>query len=388
MSEDQTDGALELEALRPDVAARRAPRRLWLSLGGAAALGAAAFVMLSQQRAARSPSSTAPAAAGVKIGQATALPPPKELDALEAAARGAPPLPPETAKPAPPPGIIASTPAPPTSPVPAVDAAGLAALQERLKTPSVIVDFSAPAAAPALAPGPLGKDAATKEPGGKGAAAGAPKLNADEQFADRVGGGEPDHAQASQLHSRSTLAPQGTIISAVLETALNSDLPGFARAVVSLDVRGFDGSQVLIPRGSRLIGQYRSGVSQGQSRAFVIWTRLIRPDGASIQIGSPAGDTLGRAGLEGQVDRHFIERFGSSILLSVINAGVASAVRGPSTQVLIGSSQDAAGLAAAISPPAAIPPTIKVAQGAPVRVFVARDLDFSTVPSIGQGSAR
>jgi type IV secretion system protein VirB10 len=304
---------------------------------------------------------------------------------MEDAARGAPAPTPEAQKPAAP--LISLTPAP--SPLPAaaamasIDVAGQAANQERLKTPSVIVDFSAPATAAAGPAGSAGsaKDGNPKDAGGKGSPTNGPRLNADEQFADRVGAAEPDHAQASQLHNRSTLAPQGTIISAVLETALDSDLPGFARAVVSLDVRGFDGSQVLIPRGSRLIGQYRSGVSQGQSRAFVIWTRLIRPDGVSIQIGSPASDTLGRAGLEGRVDRHFIERFGGSILLSVINAGVASAVRGPSTQVLIGSSQDAAGLAAAIAPPTSIPPTIKVAQGAPVRVFVARDLDFSTAPS-------
>ena len=109
------------------------------------------------------------------------------------------------------------------------------------------------------------------------------------------------------------------MIPAVLETALDSDLPGYTRAVVSRDVRGFDGSTVLIPRGSRLIGQYKSGVALGQSRVFVIWTRVIRPDGVSVQIGSPATDPLGRAGLDGKVDNHFFTRFGGSILLSVMN---------------------------------------------------------------------
>ncbi|MGQ4828530.1 TrbI/VirB10 family protein, partial [Enterococcus faecalis] len=79
----------------------------------------------------------------------------------------------------------------------------------------------------------------------------------------------------------------------------NSDLPGFVRAVVSRDVTGFDGNRVLIPAGSRLIGQYRSGLAAGQSRAFVIWTRMIRPDGVSVALGSPVTDTLGRAGLGG-----------------------------------------------------------------------------------------
>ncbi|HTX50271.1 MAG TPA: TrbI/VirB10 family protein [Caulobacteraceae bacterium] len=179
---------------------------------------------------------------------------------------------------------------------------------------------------------------------------------------------------------------QGATIPGVLETALNSDLPGFARAIVSRDVRSFDGSAILIPRGSRVIGEYRSGAAQGQSRAFVIWTRILRPDGVSIQIGSPATDPLGRAGLGGSVDRHFLEEYGGAILLSVINAGTAAAVGVPTTQVIIGSPSAATGLAATASAfaPTMIPPTIKVPQGTPIRIFVARDLDFGPVQGVGR----
>ena len=170
----------------------------------------------------------------------------------------------------------------------------------------------------------------------------------------------------------------------MLETALNSDLPGYTRAVVSRDVRGFDGSEVLVPRGSRVIGEYKSAVAQGQTRAFVIWTRIIRPDGASIQIASSGTDPLGRAGLAGKVNTHFFERFSGAILLSVIDAGVENlANRNNNTSIVIGSSGSGVGDAATASlsalVPAVIPPTIKVAQGAPIRIFVARDLDFSTV---------
>jgi type IV secretory pathway VirB10-like protein len=137
---------------------------------------------------------------------------------------------------------------------------------------------------------------------------------------------------------------------------------------------------VLIPRGSRLIGQYKSAVALGQSRAFVIWTRVIRPDGVTIQIGSPAADPLGRGGLEGDVDRHFLRRFGGSILLSVLNAGVAAVSDRPSTQVVIGSSTEAVGAASsALAGETRVSPTIKVPQGAAIRIFVARDLDFSAV---------
>jgi len=181
---------------------------------------------------------------------------------------------------------------------------------------------------------------------------------------------------------------QGAIMTGVLETALDSDLPGFARAVVSRDVRGFDGSKVLIPRGSHVIGQYQSAVAQGQTRAFVIWTRIIRPDGASIQIGSPGTDTLGRAGLQGSVNTHFLERFSGAILLSVIYAGITSLARQPTTQVVIGSSQEAVNTGLSALVPTAIPPTIKVRQGAPIRIFVARDLDFQAVQGVApQGVA-
>ncbi len=188
------------------------------------------------------------------------------------------------------------------------------------------------------------------------------------------------------LRGKSFVVAQGATIPGVLETALNSDLPGFARAIVSRDVRSFDGSSVLIPRGSRVVGEYRSAAAQGQSRAFVIWTRILRPDGVSIQIGSPATDPLGRAGLSGSVDRHFLEEYSGAILLSVINAGAAAAAGTPSTQVVIGSPAAATGLASTVSAfaPTMVPPTIKVPQGTPIRIFVARDLDFGPVQSMGQ----
>jgi type IV secretion system protein VirB10 len=167
----------------------------------------------------------------------------------------------------------------------------------------------------------------------------------------------------------------------VLETALNSDLPGFARAVVSRDVRSFDGSTVLIPRGSRVIGEYKSGLEQGQSRAFIIWQRILRPDGGSIQIASSGTDQLGRAGLDGDVDRKFFQRFGGAILTSVLSAGVAAVSRQPSTSVIIGSGGGAGGLGglAGVGQSSTVSPTIKVPQGSPIRIFVAKDLDFSPV---------
>jgi type IV secretion system protein VirB10 len=178
------------------------------------------------------------------------------------------------------------------------------------------------------------------------------------------------------------IIPQGFVIPAVLETAIDSDLPGSIRAVVSRDVRGFDGAQVLIPRGSKLIGQYRSAAAIGQTRAFVVWSRIITPAGVSIDVGSPATDRLGRGGLAGKVDNHFFERFGSAILLSVVSAGVQAAGNsgGNTTALVIGAANPANQLATvALQKNIDIPTTIRVPQGAPVQVSVSRDLDFSGV---------
>src|SRR3712207_2361254 len=140
--------------------------------------------------------------------------------------------------------------------------------------------------------------------------------------------------------------------------------------------RSFDGSSVLVPRGSRVIGQYRGGLAVGQTRAYVMWTRLLRPDGVSVQLGSPATDDLGRAGLTGDVDTHFFKRFGSAVLMSVV--GASGALAGGTTSVIIGAgTQDAASVA--LQRDVNISPTVKVAQGEPIRIFTARDLDFSGV---------
>ena len=140
---------------------------------------------------------------------------------------------------------------------------------------------------------------------------------------------------------------------------------------------------MLVPRGSKLIGQYRSGVAVGQSRAFVVWSRLLTPQGASIDIGSPAVDAQGQGGVAGETNSHFLKRFGAAILLSVLNAGLDAAVNAASrntTSITIGSPQQATSVAGqALQRDLDTPTTITVLPGTPIRAFVARDLDFSAV---------
>jgi type IV secretion system protein VirB10 len=210
-------------------------------------------------------------------------------------------------------------------------------------------------------------------------------LNENERFSDRAGNKEVEVVRAQRLPNQNTLVAQGTIIGAVMETALNSDVPGFARAVVTRDVLSFDGSQVLIPAGSHVVGEYKSGVAQGASRIFIVWNRLVRPDGVTVGLGSPAVDDLGRGGLGGKVNRHFLQRFGGAILLSVLTGGISALTQSVSrgSTVIVSSTNEATSLAGQATRGTDIPPTITTRQGALVRIFVARDLDFSAVgPSI------
>jgi type IV secretion system protein VirB10 len=215
---------------------------------------------------------------------------------------------------------------------------------------------------------------------GRGDNSAAGDLTPNERFSSRAGTREIGVARAERLPNQDMLVTQGTIIGAVMETALNSDVPGFARAIVSRDVLSFDGSQVLIPAGSRVIGEYNSAVAQGASRIFIVWNRLIRPDGVTISLGSPAVDELGRGGLGGSVNRHLFQRYAGAILLSILDGGLRLlAPRRNGTTVVLNSTNEATSLSSQARRDTDIPPTIKTRQGALVQIFVARDLDFSPV---------
>ncbi|HZZ34016.1 MAG TPA: type IV secretion system protein VirB10 [Phenylobacterium sp.] len=363
-SEPETTGGVSAvyarsEAMRPKVQQPNSPWTLVAGLGGAAALGVFAFTSLSNARA---HAQTAPVRVATADQPTPAWAP--ALQTMMAQNQAVNPVP-QSAQAAPPPAPAPMTAPPPPNPS-----------EANWKAPAVVVDLSetgAPAATRLAQAAGGAPTAATAEDA---------HLNPEERFAARVSGSLTESARATQMRDLSRIVPQGFVIPAVLETAIDSDLPGSVRAVVSRDVRGFDGAQVLIPRGSKLIGQYRSAAAIGQTRAFVVWARIITPTGVSIDVGSPATDQLGRGGLAGKADTHFFERFGSAILLSVVSAGVnaAGASSGNTTALVIGSTGQANQVASiALQKDIDIPTTIRVPQGAPVQVSVARDLDFSGV---------
>ncbi|MEL1251386.1 TrbI/VirB10 family protein [Aurantiacibacter gilvus] len=209
-------------------------------------------------------------------------------------------------------------------------------------------------------------------------AASVPGSGAAGDFAARIGGVGGGPALAIQNVNPTTTVTQGTMIPAILETAINTDVPGYVRAVVSQDVRSHDGSRVLIPRSSRLVGQYQSGLQAGERRAYVVWQSLIRPDGVTVQLQSPATSFDGTAGLEGDVNTHFFSRFGSAMLLSVI--GGLTTVASGGASVVLGGGQSAANTA--LQQDGQRPPTVRVRMGEPIRVYTARHLDFSQAPQV------
>src|SRR5436190_18117583 len=188
------------------------------------------------------------------------------------------------------------------------------------------------------------------------------------------------------VHPDYTIA-SGELLPAVLETAINSDLPGIVRAVVSQPTYSYTGAQALIPSGSRLIGQYSSAVIQGQNRVMVIWNRIILPNGITVQLNSPGIDDLGRAGQGADsVNTHFFARFGESALLSLIGAGAATAgvnnqdQNNSSAQYRMAISQSFQQSAEqSLQGTLAIKPTLHIHQGTSIHVFVARDLSFYKV---------
>jgi type IV secretion system protein VirB10 len=183
--------------------------------------------------------------------------------------------------------------------------------------------------------------------------------------------------RAGAFANRSATVPQGTLIPAVLETAFDSTRPGLARAIVSRDIRGFDGTRILIPRGSRLVGEYRTDAASGQKRAMINWSRLVRPDGATIAIGSPAADTLGRGGIRAHVNSHFFERFAGALLQTALEVGANLGTRAATGNVILALPGSTTSITSPLIPTGRVVPTLTVAAGTSISVFVAHDLDFS-----------
>lgn len=217
------------------------------------------------------------------------------------------------------------------------------------------------------------------------------------QFAAAAGSSKVERVDATKITALRRTIAQGRIIQATLESAINTDLPAPIRAIVSVDTYGEAGDVPLIPKGSRLIGVYNTTLTSGQTRVFVVWQRVIRPDGVDVQLGSPLVDAIGQAGVAGQLDTKFQEIFARSLVSSVMNIAMAigtDKISGGSTTTTTSTtgSQTTGDTVTAATTNAlnrlgamtdsfiqrfiSVPPTILVDQGTKVNVMVNKDVYF------------
>jgi type IV secretion system protein VirB10 len=185
---------------------------------------------------------------------------------------------------------------------------------------------------------------------------------------------------AEVLPERRLLLPKGSFIDCTLETAVDSTLPGMTTCVMATDAFGADGKVVLLERGTKLIGETRGQLQLGQARIFVLWTEARTPMGVVVPLASPGTDELGRSGLSGETNRHFWQRFGAALLISVIDgAAETAASRNGNGAVIVDPSASQGVTTEALKGTVNIPPTLTKRNGDRIQVLVARDLDFRSV---------
>lgn len=194
-------------------------------------------------------------------------------------------------------------------------------------------------------------------------------------------------ASVPDMDSRGLTAPgspwtvqAGSVIPAALITGIRSDLPGTITAQVTRNVYdSVTGSLLLIPQGSRLIGEYDSQVSFGQNRVLLAWDRLILPDGRSIQLGRlPGADASGYSGAQDRVDRHWGGMLRAALVSTLLGIGthvgesddelIVRALREGSSETIGRTGQEL------VRRQLGVPPTLTIRPGFELRVLVTRDL--------------
>jgi len=224
-------------------------------------------------------------------------------------------------------------------------------------------------------------------------------LNANQRFLKSAASSVVQTSVSTNISDPSRTVVQGTIVSAVLETAIDTQLPGYLRAQVMEPVFSFDGSRILMPQGTILIGQFNNDVDIAQKRVLIAWNRAVTPDGKSVALGSTGTDKLGRSGTLGNVNNRYMTKFGAAAVISAITIApsmIADSIGGNdsnsngTTINVGGSTGGGSGQAIASSVGGSLgeqtngvmekylnlPPVIRVPQGEEIRIFVNRDLVF------------
>ena len=205
------------------------------------------------------------------------------------------------------------------------------------------------------------------------------------QFASMLNAVDTPRSKASLMGDRSLILPKGTFIDCILETRVNTTVPGMTSCVIAQDIYSANGRVLLIERGSKAIGEYKGSVANGLDRIFVLWTELQTPHGVRVRLDSPGADALGGSGLEGYTDHHWWRRFGTALLFSLIQDGFDFVINTQTSSSggvnYYENTSDGMEeiIKEAMRQSGNIPPTLTKNQGERIGIFVARDVDFSAV---------
>jgi type IV secretion system protein VirB10 len=206
-------------------------------------------------------------------------------------------------------------------------------------------------------------------------------------FGGQLQGSATTRVAAAQLGNRSLTLPKGTAFTCALKTKVVSAASGFIGCQVLRNVFSDDGRVLLIERGSHMDGEYRAtSVRPGTVRIPVLWTRIRTPLGVTVEIDSPGTGPLGESGIDGFVDNRWVERIGAAMLVSLINDSVQLIIQnqandsGSETVIFPSTTSSTSKLAEKVLESTInIPPLIYQNQGGVVGIYVARDVDFSSV---------
>ena len=314
--------------------------------------------------------------------------------------------------------IFSSKPAPPPAPTVPIAAPKppdlLAPPKPVVEAPPLPVPTVRPPAAPAQPPRPVQpvEDMASKsqraplmalttqqlnQPPRPGTpAAGASVRPGQSDLERSLQGRQIMRARARSLGDPSLRISAGTTIPCVLDTAIDTTVPGVVRCHLDQPVLSANGAVILLDTGTVVVGEYGGGMKQGQERIQIVWTRAETPNSIAIELMSPAADALGRGGVDGQVETYFWTRFGAAVMFSVLSdiGSIAQALAvdaltrnqgGGNNAISFGSAgqntQNAANQVGqeSVRQTLSIAPVLKKNQGERISISVVNDLDFSDV---------
>ena len=262
-------------------------------------------------------------------------------------------------------------------PMPSPTGSGLAPVQEMVASRQTY--RPAPLMAFGDARSPAGAETVAGDPGARPGAAGA----GVDPLAARLQAEDQPTAVATRLADRNLMLTEGTPIACIPDSPITSDVEGAFRCKVPEAVYSTSGAVPLLDSGTWIVGRVGAGLRRGQRRLFAVMTRVETPQGCLIRIRAPAADALGQAGLDGEIDTHFFQRFGAYIGMAFLESGMQAATLAASSSIGRGGVQfnqfqnaGRQGGQSLFAEDAAIPPTLYRNQGEPIVVRLTQDVDM------------